>query len=104
MEMRVSGNRGPRESETNLAFGILLQALRDLMRPKKSSKEDWQVWQKDALEWLLSEETSPGSFHWVCEILVISPQTFRKGLLALNCSDCEELTEKSKKLSWFYRY
>ncbi len=65
-----------------MAFAILVQAVRDLMSPKKSSERDWAIWQEDALEWFFSKETTPGSFYWVCEVLDISEWGFRKGVRA----------------------
>ena len=53
----------------NLALGILLQAFRDVVSPKKTSNKEWEVWRKDALEWFNSNENHPGSLFWVCEVL-----------------------------------
>lgn len=53
----------------NLALGILLQAFRDIVSPKKSSNKEWELWRQDALEWFYSNESHPGSLLWVCEVL-----------------------------------
>ena len=53
----------------NLALGILLQAFRDIVSPKKTSNKDWKSWKQDALDWFYSNTTHPGSLLWVCEVL-----------------------------------
>ena len=84
-----------------MAFAILVQAVRDLMSPKKSSQRDWAIWQEDALEWVFSEETTPGSFYWVCEVVDISEWRFRKGVRAFERSGRKQQEEMSKKISGF---
>ena len=91
----------PRESTNNLASAILVQAVRDLMSPKKSSQKDWAIWQDDALGWFFSAETTPGSFYWVCEVLDISEWGFRKGVRAFERGSRKQQEEISKKLSGF---
>ncbi len=84
-----------------MAFAILVQAVRDLMSPKKSSQRDWAIWQEDALGWVFSEETIPGSFYWVCEVLDISEWRFRKGVRAFEHSSRKQQEEMSEKISGF---
>ena len=94
--------KGLEPSVKKLAVAILLQALRDLLAPRKSGKENkrnWERWQRDAQEWFFSEETTPGSFYWVCEILNIGSWRILKGLRIRR--DHNQLEEVVRKLSEF---
>ena len=70
-------NRKPDPSMRNLALGILLQAFRDIVSPKKASNKEWELWRKDALEWFNSNETHAGSLLWVCEVLEMNHKDLR---------------------------
>ena len=48
-----------------LAVGILRRAFLDLVPSSREPK----MWQRDALKWFFSDDTHPGSLHWVCAIL-----------------------------------
>ena len=94
--------KGLRTSVKNLALAILLQALRDLLAPSKSGKENrnnWGGWQRDAQEWFFSEERTPGSFYWVCEVSNIGSWRILKGLRIRR--DRKQLEEVARKLSEF---
>lgn len=91
----------PDSSLRNLALGILLQAFRDIVAPKKSSNQEWEIWRKDALEWFFSEESHPGSFLWVCEVLEMSPRELRHWLHTYQRSDSLRKREMARKLIRF---
>jgi len=59
-------------SSTNLARSILSQAFRDLLADQDFDQES-EFWREDASDWFFSEETSPGSLSWVCEVLQLEP-------------------------------
>ncbi len=61
----------------NLAIGILVQAVRDII-PKKSPDKDWQMWRDDSLEWFFDDSYAPGSFLWVCGVLGATPKRIRR--------------------------
>ena len=85
----------------NLAIGILLQAFRDIVSPKKASNKEWELWQLDAMEWFASDEFYPGSFRWVCEILQTSTREFRAWLDHYRDSDPDSRKEMARKLIRF---
>ncbi len=85
----------------NLAIGILLQAFRDIVAPKKASNKEWELWQQDALEWFSSDEYYPGSFSWVCEVLQAKAADFRTWLENYRDSDPESKREMARKLVRF---
>ena len=92
--------KGLEPSVKKLALAILLRALRDLLAPSKSGKNNrqkWVKWQKDALHWFYSEKTTPGSFYWVCEVLNIGSWRILKGLRIGR--DRRQLEEVVRKLS-----
>ena len=91
----------PDASLRNSALGILLQALRDIVAPKKASNKEWELWRQDALEWFFSEEFHPGSFHWVCGVLEIKPKEMRTWLHTYKKSGHERKREMAKKLIRF---
>ena len=91
----------PDSSLRNLALGILLQALRDIVAPKKASNKEWEIWRQDALEWFFSEECYPGSFYWVCEVLEMKPKDLRTWLHTYKKSGQERKREMAKKLVRF---
>ena len=96
--------KGLEPSVKKLAVAILLQALRDLLAPRKSGKENkrnWERWQRDAQEWFFCEETTPGSFYWVCEVLSIGSWRILEGLRIYQRCDREQLEELARKLSEF---
>ncbi len=65
---------------THLAIRMINQAFMDL-KLKNPSSADAKEWQKDAYEWFLSEETSPGSLIWWCKILETDPSLIRQRVL-----------------------
>ncbi len=94
--------KGLEPSVKKLAVAILLQALRDLLAPSKSGKENrrnWERWQRDAQEWFFSEKSTPGSFYWVCEVLNIGSWRILKGLRIRR--DRKQREEVVRKLSEF---
>lgn len=91
----------PEPSLRNLALGILLQAFRDIVAPKKSSNKEWELWRQDAMEWFYSEETHPGSFCWVCDVLEMNPRELRQWLQAYKKSDSSRKKEMARKLIRF---
>ncbi len=60
-----------------LAIRIIKQAFMDLTLKNPSSAEA-KEWQQDTYEWFLSEETTPGSFVWWCQILETDPSVIRQ--------------------------
>lgn len=91
----------PDPSLRNLAIGILLQAFRDMVAPKKVSNKEWELWQQDAAEWFSSDEYYPGSFSWVCEILQAERRDFRTWLESYRACDSEGRREMARKLVRF---
>ena len=93
--------RKPDTSLRNLALGILLQAFRDIVAPRKSSNAEWEVWRQDAVEWFFSEEDHAGSFRWVCDVLETSPRELRHWLNRYKRSGRHQKREMAKKLIRF---
>ncbi|MFQ5739624.1 MAG: hypothetical protein ACE5JX_11485 [Acidobacteriota bacterium] len=91
----------PDPSLRNLALGILLQAFRDIVAPKKLCNKEWELWRQDALDWFYSEENYPGAFRWVCEVLEMNPPELRGWLNAYKHSDGHRKREMAKKLIRF---
>lgn len=91
----------PEPALRNLALGILLQAFRDIVAPKKSSNKEWQLWRQDALEWFYSDEKFPGSFSWVCGVLEMSPKELRQWLQDYRRSGAKQKKEMARKLTRF---
>ncbi len=91
----------PESSLRNLSLGILLQAFRDVVAPKKASNKEWRLWRQDALDWFSSEENYPGSFQWVCEVLEISQKELREWLESYLLSDKDRQKEMARKLTRF---
>lgn len=93
--------RKPDPSLLNLSLGILLQAFRDIVAPKKTSNKEWEEWRQDALDWFYSYENQPGSFHWVCEVLEMSPNELRGWLQEYRQSTARQKKEMARKLTRF---
>jgi len=91
----------PDPSMRNLALGILLQAFRDIVSPKKVSNKEWELWRRDAQVWFFSNETHPGSLLWVCEVLEMSQRDLRGWLLEYRRSNYNRKKEMAKKLIRF---
>ncbi|MFQ5930690.1 MAG: hypothetical protein ACE5MK_13440 [Acidobacteriota bacterium] len=91
----------PDPSLRNLALGILLQAFRDIVSPKKASNKEWELWRQDAIEWFYATETHPGSLLWVCEILEMDPKELRQWLRDYRRSNRDRRKEMAKKLVRF---
>ena len=73
----------PNPEERNLAFAIILQALRDFFGRGSNGYNDEErlLWEKDAAEWFRSKENNPGSFVWCCDILAWNPIKARRFLM-----------------------
>jgi len=82
----------PRVPEV-VAINVLLPLL------GKENRKNWEGWQRDAQEWFFSEETTPGSFYWVCEVSHIGSWRILKGLRIRR--DRKQLEEVVRKLSEF---
>jgi hypothetical protein len=82
-------------------MGILLQAFRDIVAPKKTTNKEWALWQQDALEWFRSDELHAGSFLWVCEVLEARPASFREWLRTYKSSAPADKKEMARKLTRF---
>jgi len=96
--------RGPETSIRKLAVAILLQAFRDLLTPSRSGEENrrnGEKWQRDALHWFFSEEKTPGSFYWVCDVLEIGSRRILEVLRSYQRYDREQLKGLASKLSKF---
>ena len=91
----------PDPSMRNLALGILLQAFRDIVSPKKTSNKDWKSWRQDAVDWFYSNTTHPGSLLWVCEVLEMNQKDLRGWLQDYRRSDHNRRKEMAKKLIRF---
>ena len=91
----------PDPSMRNLALGILLQAFRDIVSPKKVSNKEWELWRQDAQEWFFSNEAHPGSLLWVCEVLEMSQRDLRGWLQEYRRSNYNRKKEMAKKLIRF---
>jgi len=85
----------------NLALGILLQAFRDIVAPKKSANKDWDLWRRDAVEWFDSNDSCPGSLFWVCEVLEMDHKELRAWLNDYRASGRSRKREMAKKLVRF---
>ena len=91
----------PDASLRNLALGILLQALRDIVSPKKNSNKEWKLWRKDAIDWFYSGDTHPGSLTWVCEVLEMNPKELKVWLHRYQRSGNHRKKEMARKLIRF---
>lgn len=94
-------DRKPDSPLMNLSLGILLQAFRDVVSPKKTSHKKWLLWREDALDWFASDKNDPGSFQWVCEVLEISQKDLREWVQAYLLSDEERQKVMAQKLTRF---
>lgn len=86
----------------NLALGILVQALRDVVLEPNNGDREPIMWRRDALQWLSSNETGPGSLNWVCQILVMNPRKLQLWLQRTLQSK-EEREQLKKLLSFQFR-
>jgi hypothetical protein len=84
-------NKGPDRELIHLAMGILTQAIRDLTSPQKKLESDWEVWQIDSQEWFDSDDTHPGSFLWVCEVIGAPPRGLRTWIRQLKEKDEKQI-------------
>jgi len=73
-----------------LAVAILTQAVRDLLAPQKKLESDWEAWKEDSKCWFNSQSLEPCSFHWVCQILGLSPEMVRYWVADLEKLDRRE--------------
>ncbi len=90
----------PSKEVRNLAMGILVQAVRDII-PKSSRSDEWKSWRADALEWFMSDHEEPGSFVWVTEILNVTPMRIRSWLRVFLRSDRERQVKMASRLIHF---
>lgn len=79
-------------SLVKLATAILIQAIRDFLSPQLKLESDWKEWQADAGDWFDSDSFDPGSFHWICQIIGLSPETVREWVF-----DLEKLDRKAQQ-------
>ena len=84
-----------------LALGILLQALRDIVSPRRYKWKADEDWQADALLWFESAEDSPGGCSWVCQHLHIDASRLQGWLARYRSSD---LTEKRRMAQELVRF
>ncbi len=90
----------PSKEVRNLAMGILVQAVRDII-PKRSQNREWKAWRQDALEWFFSDEVRPGSFLWVTEILQVAPTLIRSWLKVFLRCGLRQQKEMASRLIHF---
>ena len=57
-----------------LAAAMLTQAIRDLLNPKRKLEPNWKEWLADSRSWFNSRVLEPGSFHWVCQVIWLTPE------------------------------
>lgn len=88
-------------SARRLALGILLQAFRDIVSPRRSTWKKGEDWQADAEEWFDSESDHAGSLRWVCDHLHIDRFQLRKWLKRYRNSDQAERKEMARRLVRF---
>ena len=81
----------------NLATGILVQAVRDMI-PKKYPDKNWKVWRDDSLEWFFDDRDSPGSFLWVCDVLDASPTKIRRWVKVFLGSEVERQKRMASRI------
>lgn len=80
--------------EKNLLAAILAQALRDLIYAGRFSPTRGLAF--DARNWFSSQETSPGSFIWICTALEIDPCPLRQWVEELHSADGDRKKEVKK--------
>ena len=110
MEVNASGlaserlypqTRGADSPLRKLALGILRRALLDMMVLGKSSNKDWETWHQDAVEWFFCEQTTPGSFYWVCGVLETNSWQLRERLRAYERSERKHQEQMLRELFRF---
>src|SRR6267143_362977 len=71
------------DPEVALAKGVLAQAKQDLRRFRTSQDSIGREMYADAYDWVMSNDFSwPYSFHNVCKVLRLSPESLRAKLLS----------------------
>ena len=85
---------GVNTPEKKLLVAILAQALRDLVYAGRFSPTKGPAF--DALKWFSSEQTSPGSFLWICTALEIDPCPLRQWVEELHSADGDWKKEVQK--------
>lgn len=90
----------PSKEVRNLAMGILVQAVRDII-PKRSQSQEWKAWREDALEWFSSDAFEPGSFLWVSEVLQVGPGRIRAWLRRFLRADVKRQKQMASRLVHF---
>src|SRR5438270_6319821 len=79
---RMTGALRSLHPEVALAKGVLAQAKQDLRRFRTSQDFIGREMYADAYSWVTSTDVSwPYSFHNVCQVLRLSPQSLRAELL-----------------------
>ncbi len=71
--LRPKSRHSKSASVRQLAVAILIQALRDTFGTRRATLNDDIDWKSDAREWFSAEDSSPGSFQWVCQVLEYNP-------------------------------
>jgi hypothetical protein len=65
-----------------LALGVLRQAMDDLRRFRDARRPSWRPLYTDAHQWVMSDDGRwPYSFLNLCDVLQLSPESVRAGLL-----------------------
>lgn len=86
------------EPVQKLAMGILIQAVRDLLSGDRTGRQ-CREWCEDARSWFYSPDEYPGSFEWVCGVLQIDPDWFRRNLPSPRTEE-EQRSKLLRKLAW----
>jgi hypothetical protein len=93
--------RKPRQNHTSrkLALAILLQALRDVVSPKPYTWDRSTNWTEDAREWIQSDDATPGSFRWICQVLEMDYTRLRNWVASYLDGNRIEQTQFSRRLN-----
>ncbi|HLV01670.1 MAG TPA: hypothetical protein VKZ59_10405 [Acidobacteriota bacterium] len=87
--IEMSSSRRHEESgERRLLVAILMQAMRDFIDGSP-----------EAAQWFLSDERSPGSLRWICDILEIDHQVFVRWVREVTPTDSPEGRYVSRRLA-----
>ncbi len=72
----------PLTAEKRLATAILGRSIRDVLGGRTNSAGIRVLPQNtfDAMDWIMSPEKTPGSYEWICRVLVIDPAWLRTWL------------------------
>ncbi len=81
-----------------LARGILVEALRDVLIPDNPCDRFLGQLCEDAALWFFSDETHPGSLRWVCQALRLDPWSLRLWICNYRKSEPERREGMSGRL------